>query len=222
LVADYPNQVGKTLQSLATVLRASDSRWKILADTEDSPIDAFRPTMVEHLPISSTAARLLRLRLILGVTVKADILNVLLGVSGGATAPELAVATHYTVIAVRQAADDLVTAGVLRANKGRPVRYVMTPDGLSMFGIHGATWAPWHAFYAFAATLLDMQRNATQASPTPYLLSKFLRATTNKFLAGTALIDLPLRAPDYFVGATYAQECATDLVALTQWLSQHV
>jgi len=67
---------------------------------------------------------MLRLRLGMGVGIKADVLSFLLGrVGGHATIQEIAQATHYYGRAVRRAVEELAAAGFVQSRSTAPASF---------------------------------------------------------------------------------------------------
>lgn len=144
----------------ATAQRASRPRTK-------SPPPELRPTDPPHL--------MLRLRLGLGVGIKADVIAFLLG-QGGAwrTVREIARALTYTVAPVRSALDDLAAAAFIDRRLGHPVRYGTSAarwQALLGGAIADSGWGCWDERFRFGAEWLAWARAPRLVPLTPYVFS---------------------------------------------------
>lgn len=106
----------------ASASGAGDRRWRRHAGEE--PLEG-RPGKGNERPeLSHPSALLLRLRAGFGVSAKADLLAVLLGLRGRpATVKALAEATGYSTVAVRMAAEEMVLARFIEATGDYPMAY---------------------------------------------------------------------------------------------------
>ena len=160
LAAAYPERVRYRLGEFAGYAWkvGGDHRWKALAggevDTSSEPVD--RPPRLE-----GPGAVMLRLRLGLGVGIKADLLAALLGVEGWWTVRELTEATGYTSRAVRRAGEELARGGWVEASPASPAEYRAAGGGwLTLLGLEEeAPWRHWQAQLAFVLALDDWLRS---------------------------------------------------------------
>jgi DNA-binding transcriptional ArsR family regulator len=191
LASAYPESVTERLGAFAWECfnRGSDPRWKAMG--KGSKPDAVRKgSELESSPeFHSPAALMLRLRVGLGVGVKADVLAFLLGrASGKHTIGEITVAVGYHRRAVQRAVDELVAAGFLAALATAPASYRAPLQGwgaLLDFGQNPPPWWYWNHLYAFGAAL-DMAATDT-AGKSLYLQSSRGRDVVEQHRAGLSL-----------------------------------
>lgn len=118
LAGSFPLEVRAHLGGVAMLAlhEAHDARWKTLADPAvRSP---FGGTLTRHpstLRLADASALMLRMRLALGVGIKADALSFLLGKDEWVDVNEVAAATRYHRTAVRRALDDLAMGAFIRS-----------------------------------------------------------------------------------------------------------
>lgn len=146
-----------------------DLRWRTLAQDESSAIAGGLPAgrtktnkiRAIRVRFTEPAALVLRLRIGLGVGVKADLLTLLLGIRNEwATIRDMADATGYTVAAVRRAADEMAAARLIQAREVSPLSYraerddwlrlLDLPEGLPLWGYWRERFACIVEFLAWA------------------------------------------------------------------------
>lgn len=115
---------------------------------------------------------ILRLRLGLGVGVKADLLGFLLArADEWATVRDIADAIGYTVAAVRRAAEDLAAARFVEALDGQPTSYRATYGAWApLLGLsdHPPRWANWHERFVFATAFFHWAEAARERPLSAY------------------------------------------------------
>lgn len=159
LSADYPDRVRYRLGEFAGYAWKSggDHRWKSLAGSTPSS-----PPAGDHGPprLDGPGSVMLRLRLGLGVGIKADLLAFLLGSDGWRTVRAVADATGYTSRAVRRAGSELARGSWIEASPSSPTEYRASVDGwLSLLGLPGpAPWRHWHGQLSFVLAVDDWLR----------------------------------------------------------------
>lgn len=199
LASSYPERVGDRLKEFAGYARevGGDHRWKVLASSV-APVgerEAPRPPL-----LTGPGGVMLRLRLGLGVGIKADLLAALLGTEGWWTVREASSATGYTSRAVRRAGAELAQGGWIEASPASPAEYrARAEPWLGLLELEAAPpWRSWHDLFAFllavdawirgdewrsadleeversARSLVDAHRRAFKASgvPVPEPLSR--------------------------------------------------
>jgi hypothetical protein len=186
LAKGYPEETQARLGHLARIAYedAKDHRWKSLVrpDAGALPRRRNKRRTVRAQPIEP-AALVLRLRLAFGVGIKADLLAYLLGTDQEAAASIAvsAVATGYTVAAVRKAANDLVAARLIEAIMDAPTHY-QAPRAAwrALLQVQDfAKWRAWSARFAFVVDFLDWASKTRDRPLTRYVLES----------AGRDLID---------------------------------
>jgi hypothetical protein len=107
--------------------------------------------------LTDPSAVLLRLRLGLGVGLKADVIGFLLGKGEDwVSVREIASATAYTAVAVRHAVDDLAAARLVLALEAQPAGYrAERARWASFLGIEATpVWQNWHQRFTFVVAFL--------------------------------------------------------------------
>lgn len=146
----FPDAVRHRLKEFAASARSGgDHRWKALA-AGTSVGSASSEGGEPHL--EGGAGALLRLRLGLGVGIKADLVAALVGAERWWTVRELAAGTGYTSRAVRRAAEDLARGGWIAASPASPAEYrAGAGRWLAMLGLEApAPWRDWAGLFALA------------------------------------------------------------------------
>ncbi len=137
----------------ASALAAGDRRWKGLAGPE--PLDA-RPGKGGDRPrLTDPSTLVLRMRAAFGVSAKADVVAVLLGLERPATVRDVADATGYTTVAARGALAELALAGFAEATGTSPESYRAARRD-AWAGLLGAPALPWTDWAGRYAALLDV------------------------------------------------------------------
>lgn len=126
------------------------------------------------------ATLLLRLRMFMGVGIKADSLTFLLGRAGaGATMREIASATGYYGRAVRRGVEDLVAARLVHQRLTSPASYFATwPDWAQLLRYEEdelPLWRYWHELYAASLALTRWADQSDAAKLKPYVAASRLR-----------------------------------------------
>lgn len=225
LIKDYPDAVQQRLGILAQSIGAKDARWRTLAAKTPVQPTSFERHRATAPPFKTGAATMLRLRLAMGMNVKADALTVLLGFQKtGATVTELVEATRYAPISLRQAVEEMADAGVLRVSSGRPARYYVQRDMWEpLIGQLGDTqWMPWHSMFVFAIKLSQWHKTTSKNIDSPYLRSRDFRDLVEPMRTATVRYGLLFRDPKEFIGAAYAPVFEEDLVEAAYWVRHHV
>jgi hypothetical protein len=156
LQSAYPPEVRSRVAAFARRARslARHPRWSALSketDNESLPAlpDVRRATRV---PTGDAASLLLRMRLAIGVGVKADVLTMTLGNRRPVTVRNVADNLGYTVVGIRTAVHDLSRAGFVTPVSDKPLAF--TAPNNQWRALLGLTnqphWATWHHWFAFA------------------------------------------------------------------------
>jgi hypothetical protein len=131
LARAFPDPVREDLKEFAwTAAAAGDRRWGRLKGEGVSEGIVHRGKGRGELPLDAEPALMLKLRAGFGVGVKADVLSILIGLSGSPlTVRTLAAASSYTLVAVRTAAREMVQAKIIRGTSERPAAYSVDAGG---------------------------------------------------------------------------------------------
>lgn len=144
----------------ASAVQAGDRRWKSLAGPRG--LDA-RPGKGTAAPMLTTpAALVLRLRAAFGVSAKADVIALLLGLERAATVRDIAEAAGYTTVAVRSALSEVALAGFATETGATPTAYRATrrEAWTELLNAPPLAWGFWAERYA---VLLDIAAWGAQA-----------------------------------------------------------
>jgi hypothetical protein len=179
LMAEGPADAHGRVGAFARLVlaEAKDIRWRSLATAGRAGGALTRrtnKTRAREASLLDDAALWLRLRLGLGVGIKADTMAFLLGGSGTwATVRMVATATSYTPPAVRRAVDDLARAGLVlsRSRPHTPAEYSArgTPWAAAL-GLKGPLppWRNWYARFTFATAFLTWAEKARTRNVSRY------------------------------------------------------
>jgi hypothetical protein len=159
---------------------------------------------------------LLRLRVGLGVGVKADVLAYLLGSADSKrTIGETTVATGYYRRAVQRGVDELVAAGFVLALATTPASYrAPQADWAPLLGFSAdpPLWWNWHQLYAFGAALDAVV--AESAGESLYIQSSRARDVIEQHRRAFDLNAVPIRDPKAARGEAYLAVLAEDVAEL--------
>ena len=156
LQSAYPLEVRSRVAAFARRAKslARHPRWGALSketDSESLPAlpDVRRATLV---PTGDAASLLLRMRMAIGVGVKADVLTMALGNRRPITIREVADNLGYTVVGIRTAVHDLSRAGFITPISDKPLAFAApNRQWRALLGLtHQPHWATWHHWFAFA------------------------------------------------------------------------
>ena len=208
LCAHYPKPVSALLSEFAVmaVEDGGDLRWRSIAGksrrkpARKKDLSA-TPTLVER------PALLLRVRMGVGVGIKADVLGFLLGRAGArATVREIATAIGYYERSVRRAVEEMAAARFLIPARTAPAAYSVNPEAWARaLDLPGdpPLWRYWNENYSFVLNLLELC--ATNEKASPYLLSSRARDLMENY--GSILeihgIDIPF--PEDYPGEAYLE-----------------
>ncbi len=151
----YPSEIRSRVADFARRTRsiARHPRWKTLS--EDAGDETF-PALPEvrraaRVPAGHAANLLLRLRMAIGVGVKADVLAVTLGNREPITVRELGDSLSYSLVGIRNAVYDLSRAGFILPIGGTPAAFA-APQGewRALLSLKARPrWVTWHHWFAF-------------------------------------------------------------------------
>jgi hypothetical protein len=216
LARRFPESVHIRLGEFAhlAVQEGGDFRWRPLVRRSPSLEGIVNPP-----------ALLLRLRLALGVTVKADLIWVLLGRSGSwLTVKILAEALGYTPQSVRRAAEDLAAARFIRATTGTPASYRLDPKpwhNLLEAPAQFAPWRHWVPVFAFVTALSEWVSKETEiTAASEYILSVRARDIIAGHQDAFTRNDLVIPQLGDYPGEAYLPAFRETLAALRKWLDE--
>jgi hypothetical protein len=224
LARRFPEGIGERLATFARIalVEGKDHRWKSIAGTEAS-LDLGRrhqgKSRATRAQLLEPTALLLRLRLVFGVGIKADLIGFLLSTDRGErpSIGTIATATNYTVAAVRKAAQALAEARVIEEEEGARAEYQADRGKwTSLLGIESAPpWRAWSERYIFVAHFLAWARDADARPLTSYLLESRGRELLEQHPGAFRWNDV-WRQPSRVMEGTGADELPVAIDALAQ------
>lgn len=225
LVDDEP--VAEALAAFAASAGAAgDRRWRRYAG--ETPLEGRPGKGAERPVLTAPAALLLRLRAGFGVSAKADLLAVLLGLEGRpATVKALAEATGYSTVAVRAALEEMALARFVAATGDYPAAYVVREAerwGALLFPETGSSpasstpaWGYWAPVYGFLLDVVVWGRRAGGWSV--YVASSRARDLLER--RGPSLRPIGLDLPEARPGAEYLHVFDRAARAVVDWAYRH-
>ncbi len=181
LAGAYPEESRGGLGGVAQIAltEGRDHRWKALTLEAANPAAELSRRLNKRravrVRIGEPATLTLRLRLVFGVGIKADVLSLLLTQEFGewVSVSGVARATGYTVAAVRKAIGDLSEARVIEAMAGTRAEYRVGRhawQGL-LGGAPFPIWRDWHDRFVFATTFLAWAEEVERRPLTSYVVA---------------------------------------------------
>ncbi len=178
LAGSYPGSVLDLVREYALFVHshAGDARWRSVYSGHR--LDRARPRRKHwrgQLLIEADPTLMLRLRLGLGVNMRADILALLLALRGtSASVRHIAEALGYTKAATRRATEDLTGARLIHVSSGaRPDTYWADPRAWSsVLGLEEQppAWNRWQSVFEFVAALDEWERSSRERKLSDYAL----------------------------------------------------
>jgi hypothetical protein len=227
LAKQFPDTIGDRLGEFAALAlrEGRDFRWRPLARPSGRPAGRQGKTLSMEPRLLAPAALLLRLRLGFGVTVKADLLAMLLGSPGTwLSVREIAAPLGYTAQSIRRTADDLVSARLLQARNKPPTGYRLDPKpwaGLLGVPANLPLWRHWVPVFAFVAALVAwIQEEANSEQASQYMLSSRVRDILESHHDAFVWNRLAIPRPEDYQGETYLAAFQTTLAVLGTWLDE--
>ena len=226
LNSKYPRRTSDRLAEFArfALMEGGDHRWRKLAGTESGPGPRNQKLMSPSAKGWDPAALVVRLRLGIGVGLRADIVAFLLSQRGTwASARVIAEATGYSVYAIRRTADKMAEARLIESTANKPLEYRTDNSAWStVLGLEDDVlpWRYWYQAYAFVADLVALSEGGQLEASSKYLLSSRLRDLAEKHQDALRLNRIPSPEPRQFTGEEYLG--AFELVAegLASWMSE--
>ena len=171
LAPHYPGRARERLADFAweCVDAGKDARWRKLARKPRAVVRERGKELEPSPRFQHPAALVLRLRIGLGVGIKADVLAFLLGMAGGRlTIREISRAIGYFHRAVDRSVEELVTAGFVTARPTSPASYSAPSERwepLLGLGPNPPRWWYWDLVFRFGAALDEAAEATRRDSP---------------------------------------------------------
>lgn len=167
---DYPTDMHQRVSEFANTARslAKHPKWQSLVEDRSTHVAPDMPNVrrAAQPQLMQPASLMLRVRRALGVSTKADVLTVLLGVEGPQTIRELSDALSYTRVGVRVAVTDLECAGFVVLTGGKPAAFAAPlREWTALLHLsQSPRWTPWHHWFALVADLTMWSEHAATRS----------------------------------------------------------
>lgn len=232
LAEAYPKRVRERLGWFArSAMESKDARWRRYAAEE--PLAARTRADKEAKPPNLAAAStlMLRLRASFGVSAKADVLALLLGIGERhATIQAIERATGYAGVTVRDATRDMAMARLIKETGERPVSYyaprrpwtaLFDLGGDSTDGEAIPVWRFWTNVFAFLVHVDELARSETVASGSEYVQSSHARDLFETHRSAFVNNRLDVPNPGDYRGATYLSGFRDTVQILSGWMILH-
>jgi len=200
-----------------------DFRWRSLEGSSPGKTIRSGKSLGRDPQLHHPAALVLRLRVGLGVGVKADLVAFLLA-RGGAwvTVKGIAEGLSYTPRAIHRAVDALVAARFIQATTGTPAAYRVDPKAwaplLEPSGKPPA-WRYWPPVLALVADLAEWAGgDAALPKTSAYVLSSRARDLVERHRSAFARNQIMIPSPEDYPGEKYLQAFEETLRRLARWL----
>ena len=227
VAARYPPAVAARLKWFAgeCAVRGKDARWQALAprpsrvaeDTEWKKLERVTPAL------QAPSSLLLRLRLGMGVGIKADVLGYLIGSAGARrTIREITEATVYHRRAVQRSVEDLVAGRFVAAPATSPATFRIHERGWTAaleLGRDTPAWRYWHQVFLLGAALDHAAEAAREKSP--YLQSSRARDVLEAHRMAFDLNAISMGDPADTPGEGYLEMLADDVERLAERVGEN-
>lgn len=222
LSARFPDTVRHRLKEFAASARsAGDHRWKGVAG--GTSVEAASPEGGDPR-LGGAAGTLLRLRLGLGVGIKADLVGALVGAEGWWRVRELAASTGYTSRAVRRAAEELARGGWIAASPASPAEYrADVKRWLPMLGLGSpAPWRDWSRLFALVLAVDAWLRAEEWPDRDPGELEGQARRLVDAHRPAFKWSGVPVPSPTQGSGSDYSRAFCEASLLVTRWMEEGV
>jgi hypothetical protein len=220
LAPQYPQRARERLGDFAwkCLVEGKDARWRAMATKPPSAVRERSKELTPSPRFGHPAALMLRLRIGLGVGIKADVLTYLLGSVGAhKTLRETALAISYDRRAIDRAVEELVVAGFVTALATSPASYRAESKRwmpLLELGADPPCWWGWDAIYRFAGAL-DEAAESTRGESL-FLQASRARDVMEAHYLAFDLNAIPVRAVTSATGDAYLEILAEDTTVLAE------
>jgi hypothetical protein len=219
LLPHYPEPASRRLGDFAglCVAEGKDARWRPLVKASrvaEPPgwKPAERATPLLHAP----ASLVLRLRMGMGVGIKADVLAFLIGSAGARrTIREITEATLYHRRAVQRSVEEMVAARMVAALPSAPATYRVQEEAWVTaleLGEDPPLWRFWHQLFVLGGAL-DSAAGATR-DQSAYIQSSRARDILERHRVAFDLNAVPLSDPATAPGEAYLDLLQADVARL--------
>lgn len=230
LAAAFPDAVRVGMAEFGwTAAAAGDRRWTRLKAGASEGI-AHRRKGRGEIWMDEGPALMPKLRAGFGVGVKADLLSILIGLSGAPTTVRaLAAASSYTPVAVRTAAHEMVRARVIRGTQERPAAYSADSRGWLdlLFSETSRThvtplWHFWAQVFSFLAGVMEWGEEASDSRVSTYVHSSRARDLYERHQAAFTYNRIPLPDTGSYRGPEFLTLFGAMIDRLSTWMKEAV
>jgi hypothetical protein len=216
------------------VKRGGDLRWKLLAGGEPAYSVREQKITETDLHILDSPNLFFRMRLALGVGVKADVLSLLIGKHGSPLSLyEIAASTAYTERAVRRSLQDLSESELIRAQKTGVRRFsidigkwyeFLDLDWVKEMALNISIphYRNFHAIFAFIAKAIFFKEQYTRKHLSPYVASSRLRDLILAERSSFDLNQIMIPNEQAYPGEKFLDAFEEILASLAVWLENEV
>jgi hypothetical protein len=173
----YPNFTHDVVSEYAGFAydMAGDKRWKSLHKGSDTTTRRARIDQRREIALAAGPALMCRLRLGLGVNMRADVLCFLLASRGeAASVRQIAEALGYTNVATRRAVEDLASAQLVTVvGAARPETYSADPKAWGrVLRLSGPLprWRGWQRLFSFLTAFGEWEKSTRGRAVSAYVL----------------------------------------------------
>jgi len=202
-----------------------DFRWRSLESAPPEKAIRSEKKLSGDPQLHHPAALMLRLRVGLGVGVKADLVAFLLATGGAwVTVKGIAEGLSYTPRAIHRAVDALVAARFIQATMATPAAYRVDPKAwgplLEPSG-KPLAWRYWPPVFALVGDLAEWAGGeGALPKATTYVLSSRARDLVEQHRVAFVRNQIEIPRPEDYPGETYLQAFEETLKRLALWLEE--
>jgi len=234
----FPENVDSGIAVFAqAAVKSGDRRWRGF----DRLPQSRRPRRLKGVTqpaLTEPAALLFRLRAGFGVSIKSDVLGLLLGMGGSiATVKRMVDALSYSRMAIYKAALEMARARLVEKTADRPVGYfvhvkpwseVLKLDSFTEsksaitkeFGV--PPWHFWPQLFAFLSDVYCWTQLKASEQRSLYLLSSQARDLYYNHKQAFVLNGIPVPGAEAYKGEQYLEAFHTTLTVVSDWLDQNL
>lgn len=224
LLGAYPQSVGPALGEFAGLAyEAGDHRWKSFERRE--PAQPARPDKVQggSVRFREPSTFVFRLRLGLGVGVKADVLAFLIANKGRAFATsDLSRAIGYSSRSVHRAAVELADARFIRSLKEHPAEYLVDGEAwMDLLAVSDSSpppWRYWQQVFAFVAQLSFLRDRLDSRNDSEYVASSYLRELISEHVSAFEWNGLSAPQSEMHPGSSFLEAFTDGASTLEDWM----
>ncbi len=218
-------------------VKSGDRRWRGF-DRLPELKQSRRLKGIEKPTLTEPAALLLRLRAGFGVSIRSDILALLLGMRGSiATVKQMADALSYSRMAIYKAAQEMARSRLIEETSGRPVGYFAhvqpwrkllkldassESESLITEDLGVPAWRFWPQLFAFLSHVSRWTQVKVSDQRSPYLLSSQARDLYYTHKHVFVLNGILAPEAEAYKGEQYLEAFRLTLTVVSEWLDENL